>query len=297
MAVLPTAEYLMGRPWKFHHGDGSVASPRLTFLPDGTIGGYDHRNERRWRIEAGALLLLNGQGTPTARLDQVTSDGDIITVCGPHLPIPHITLCITEQAADASWKIIPGSRHEMAARIDTHHWDIGAHSYGNPVTFEDGWAKLKIGRFTSIAANVFIALADHRVECVSTYPFPALRAFWPSAPPVPDHRAKGDVVIGNDVWIGARAFIGSGVTIGDGAVIGAHAVVTRDVPPYAIVVGNPGHIARYRFSESVIAQLLQIAWWDWPEPVIDAYLPRIMSDDIEGFIAYAIADGRGTPNG
>jgi hypothetical protein len=67
--------------------------------------------------------------------------------------------------------------------------------------------------------------------------------------------------IGNDVWIGHGAFISPGVTIGDGAVIGAQSVVTKDVPPYAIVVGVPATVKRLRFEERIIERMLKVQWW------------------------------------
>ncbi|WP_308462078.1 CatB-related O-acetyltransferase [Mesorhizobium sp. INR15] len=83
-----------------------------------------------------------------------------------------------------------------------------------------------------------------------------------------DLSSKGPIRIGNDVWIGRRAIILSGVTIGDGAVIGAGAVVSKDVPPYAVVVGNPAALVRYRFNSGQIASLLEIRWWDWEDDLI-----------------------------
>jgi len=71
--------------------------------------------------------------------------------------------------------------------------------------------------------------------------------------------------IGNDVWIGANAFIRGGLTIGHGAIIGAHAVVTKDVEPYSIVVGNPARVIKMRFNEEIISKLLKIRWWDWTD--------------------------------
>lgn len=71
-------------------------------------------------------------------------------------------------------------------------------------------------------------------------------------------------IIGHDVWIGANAILTNGVKVGNGAIIGAGTVVTKDVPDYAVVVGNPGRIIRYRFSEEQIRKLNKIAWWDWP---------------------------------
>ena len=75
----------------------------------------------------------------------------------------------------------------------------------------------------------------------------------------------GAVRIGNDVWIGQAAQIMSGVRVGDGAIVGAGAIVTRDVPPYAVVAGNPARLIRYRFDDATIAKLVSTAWWDWDE--------------------------------
>lgn len=77
------------------------------------------------------------------------------------------------------------------------------------------------------------------------------------------------IKIGNDVWIGEGAFISRGVTIGDGAIIAARAVVTKDVPPYAIVGGVPAKIIRYRFSEEIIEQLLELQWWNYGLEALD----------------------------
>jgi acetyltransferase-like isoleucine patch superfamily enzyme len=83
------------------------------------------------------------------------------------------------------------------------------------------------------------------------------------------------ILIGNDVWIGARAVVLDGVIIGDGAIIGACAVVTKDVPPYAIVVGVPAKIVRYRFSEKKIRQFLELQWWEWPPEEIKARMAEL----------------------
>lgn len=107
---------------------------------------------------------------------------------------------------------------------------------------------------------------------------------------------KGDVDIGNDVWIAKEAVILSGVKIGDGAVIGAGAVAAKDVPPYAIVVGNPARIVRKRFDEETIQRLLQIKWWDWDDTQIERFLPMILSQDTAAFLQAVDRSKLGSPN-
>ncbi len=115
---------------------------------------------------------------------------------------------------------------------------------------------------------------NHNYNVVSTFPF--------------KHRINIDdprdlfldnVVIGNDVWIGANAIILPGVNIGDGAVIGAGTVVTKDVPPYAIVGGNPARVIKYRFDENTINTLLKIKWWDFPYQTIIDNIDQFYSVD------------------
>ncbi|MQR99657.1 CatB-related O-acetyltransferase [Gluconobacter aidae] len=177
------------------------------------------------------------------------------------------------------------TRYALAAQIDEWGWNIGPHTYGAPTVLEVEEAGLTIGDYCSIGPGVTIILGNHRADLVSTYPFRTLSHFWPSAAEGEnDHSSKGDVIIGNDVWIGAHATIMSGVTIGDGAVIAAQALVTKSVPPYAIVGGNPAKVIRYRFSETVIARLLALAWWKWPETLVEERSGRLMSDGIEAFL-------------
>jgi chloramphenicol O-acetyltransferase type B len=161
---------------------------------------------------------------------------------------------------------------------------IGRYSYGTPALhFASSGATLRVGQFCSIADQVKIFLGgEHRLDWVTTYPFPQM---LPAAQGISGHPStKGDVIIGNDVWIGHGATILSGVTIGDGAVVGAHAVLARDVPPYAIVGGNPARLVRHRFSPAQVDALLAIRWWDWPMPKIEAELPSLLSGDVDGFI-------------
>jgi len=163
-------------------------------------------------------------------------------------------------------------------------YEVGEHTYGKPRVLSWGeGSTLKIGKYCSISSGVTIFLgSEHRVDWVSTYPFPY---FWEEARSIKGHPAtKGDVVIGNDVWIGYEVTILSGVSIGDGAAIGAHSLVTQDVPPYAIVAGNPARILRYRFDDETIKKLLKIRWWDWPEQKVKENVHLICSADIDEFI-------------
>ncbi len=164
---------------------------------------------------------------------------------------------------------------------------VGEYSYGHPkVRFPETGARLTIGRYCSIADKVEIFLGgNHRTDWVSTYPFDNRPGLW-TAPPGGErsHVSRGDVSIGNDVWIGSGAAILSGVTIGDGAVIGARAVVTRDVPPYAIVAGNPAKVVRKRFDDARIAALLEVAWWDLPRSEVESLIPLLQSHDIDALV-------------
>ncbi|GAN95358.1 acetyltransferase [Komagataeibacter europaeus NBRC 3261] len=179
-------------------------------------------------------------------------------------------------------------RHTLSLEIEKWGWEIGENTYGalgSPVVIEPEYATLKIGKYCSIGPEVLMILGNHRWDTVTTYPFKGLGSFWPEAvEATDDHATRGNIVIGNDVWIGARANIMSGVTIGTGAVVATASVVTRDVPPYAIVGGNPARVIKYRFSEEIIRRLLAVAWWDWPEQTIRERMKILMNDDIDGFL-------------
>lgn len=132
---------------------------------------------------------------------------------------------------------------------------------------------LTFGNFCSIASGLTIVSGQHPGvdyrAAVSNFPF--AEHGWGEYPP---SRMEGSVAVGNDVWIGQGVTILDGVAVNDGAVIGAGAVVTRNVRPYAIVVGNPAReTSRRRFQDHQVQQLLQVAWWHWPDEEIKAALP------------------------
>lgn len=178
---------------------------------------------------------------------------------------------------------------------------IGEYTYGTPLLFFWDRDSCSIGKFCSISAGVKIfGGGEHNTDWVTTYPFSAneLAHLFPSATGIPGHPAsKGPTVIGNDVWIGNNACIMSGVRIGHGAAIGAESVVTKDVPPYAIVGGNPAKIIRMRFQPGQIESLLKIRWWDWHIEKIESFIPYMLNRDIDGFISRAISMNNAADNG
>jgi len=164
---------------------------------------------------------------------------------------------------------------------------IGNNTYGHNgiKIIESGEGKtLRIGKFCSIAEGVTVFLgANHRTDWFSTYPFGHIHQNkFPKVQRGSGHPAsKGDVIIGNDVWIATNAVIMSGITIGDGSVIAAYSVVTKDVPPYTIVAGNPAKQVKKRFSDEVIYKLLELKWWDMEESKINEISDILCSNDLE----------------
>lgn len=137
-----------------------------------------------------------------------------------------------------------------------------------------------MGAFCSLGCRIVLGHGEHPTNYLSSSPYfyyselrwkredmPTHSEFWHYEP----------IHIGNDVWIGDGVFVKNGVTIGDGAIIGARSVVTKDVPPYAIVVGSPAKVLRYRFPPEIIAELLELKWWDLDDEIIK----QIPYDNIE----------------
>jgi len=148
--------------------------------------------------------------------------------------------------------------------------------------------KLIIGKFCSIASDVKFIMngGNHRTDWLTNYPFPIFQHGWEIAMPE-EWPNKGDTIIGNDVWLGYNATIMPGIKVGDGAIIATNSVVTKDVPPYAVVGGNPATIIRKRFDDETINKLLEVRWWDWDIEKITANLKIICSGDIDGLLKLA----------
>jgi len=178
---------------------------------------------------------------------------------------------------------------------------VGSFSYGVSGNVNN----VTIGRYVSIADDVQMGKGDHSIAWLSSSPHfylnetifnvgrdfegaEAYHAFRPDTADAAPFVQGSTIVIGNDVWIGHRAYIRPGVTIGTGAIVGAYAVVSRDVPPYAVVVGNPGRVVRYRFDEALIARLLASQWWTlapWQLDGIDISRPADSIEAIERRVA------------
>lgn len=140
---------------------------------------------------------------------------------------------------------------------------------------------LTVGKYCSLASGI---IADggfnHNSKFVSTFPFGSRHGIGN----LPSHiELKGDINIGNDVWIGEDVLLMSGVTIGDGAVVGIRSIITKDIPPYTIVVGA-NRVIRKRFTDEQIERLLALKWWDFPDERVDNIASMLMSEDIEAFL-------------
>lgn len=153
------------------------------------------------------------------------------------------------------------------------------------VNFDDdiyssgGCYSLQVGSYSALAENIlFLVNINHDYLSVAQ----GVISEFQSTPIKTKIKRKGQIIIENDVWIGSGATIMNGVTIHNGAVIAAKSVVTKDVPPYAIVGGSPAKIIRYRFPEDVIGKLLQISWWNWTSNEIKSRYDDF-AGDVEAF--------------
>jgi virginiamycin A acetyltransferase len=179
----------------------------------------------------------------------------------------------------------------LKAVIDHPRMEVGEYSYfthsGKPEDTAGILApylghgvreRLIIGKFVQIARGCYFitSSANHPMTGFTTYPF---RIFKPETFGYKDLPVK-DTIVGHDVWLGQNAAIMPGVHIGAGAIVAAASVVARDVPPYAVVGGNPARIIRMRYPSEVISELLDIAWWNWPIDKIEANLTALSGGDL-----------------
>jgi virginiamycin A acetyltransferase len=141
-----------------------------------------------------------------------------------------------------------------------------------------------VGNYSGIARRVTFLCGgpiDHACmhhPTVSTFRF---RSHYPNSN-YPIGKDRGPIIIGSDCLIGTEAMIFGGVTVGHGSIVGARAVITKDIPPFAIVAGNPAKIIRYRFEKNVIDQLMKIQWWNWEKEKVERNLDLLA--DINKFL-------------
>jgi acetyltransferase-like isoleucine patch superfamily enzyme len=134
---------------------------------------------------------------------------------------------------------------------------------------------VQVGKYCSIGKCKICIDANHNPSFASTFPFSEL---WVSRKAPGNELKKSIPVIENDVWIGDEAIILSGVVIHDGAVVACGAVVTKDVPPFAIVGGNPSRVLKYRFEPDMIERFMAVQWWDLPDRVVTDELAEHIAD-------------------
>lgn len=159
---------------------------------------------------------------------------------------------------------------------------LGARSYlvNGSVHFFTEAAHILVGRYSSLGHWIdFYVGMNHDYRHITNYPICTVCAGNSAVhEAVQDECNRHQIVIGSDVWVGAGVTLMGGVHIGSGAVIGAGAVVAKDVPPYAIAVGNPARIIKYRFDTETITRLLRIQWWNWSQEEIERYIPMFNTD-------------------
>lgn len=144
--------------------------------------------------------------------------------------------------------------------------------------------KLIIGKFCAIAKGIEFIMngANHRMNSATTYPFNIMGGGWEkSTPQLSDLPYKGDTIVGNDVWFGQNVTVMPGIKIDDGAIIAANSVVTKNIPAYHIVGGNPARILKKRFDDNLTEHLLTIKWWNWSAEKIFANLEVLCSGNLE----------------
>ncbi|MBD5782414.1 CatB-related O-acetyltransferase [Pelagicoccus sp. NFK12] len=150
---------------------------------------------------------------------------------------------------------------------------------------------LNIGKFCAIAhgAKFIMADANHATSGISTFPFAVFGGEWAEHLPITEYpfKAYKDIEIGDDVWIGMNATILPGVTIGSGSIIGANAVVSSDIPPYSIAVGNPAKVVKRRYAEEEIDFLLRLAWWNWSDDVLESAIPTLVKGNVKEIATFA----------
>jgi phosphonate metabolism protein (transferase hexapeptide repeat family) len=177
-----------------------------------------------------------------------------------------------------------GAWTAVGARTSVAESTLGDYSY---VVSDCSVIYSTIGKFCSIAAASRLNPGNHPLERPALHHFTYRSASYEMGADDAgffDWRREHRVVLGNDVWIGHGAVVLPGVTIGNGAVLGAGAVASKDIPPFAIAVGVPAKILRYRFEPAIVERLMRLAWWDWPHEQLTGAVPDFRSLPMQEFL-------------
>jgi len=186
---------------------------------------------------------------------------------------------------------------DMPPYQDADIYSIGDHTYGLfHILGAHLLNRLTVGKFCCIGGNVSLLIEGHyhNPNALTTYPFEAPRVweYWHDELPERGKTEPRTIVIGHDVWIGDEVRIMSGVNIGSGAIIGTRAVVRKNVPPYAVVKGNPAEISRYRLIPADVERMMDIAWWTWPDETIREAAGILCHGTVDELATFAERRGR-----
>lgn len=237
-------------------------------------------------LDQKADVLTELQGIPVENIKDQKPEDTYVVVAVPRLDWRILEKLDAQGYREGDYQYLFDNAGYIKEDIVYRDCRVGKFTYGYDTLLEEFQVCRSIGRYCSINGSAKV-MVNHPTEYVTTHPFLYMPMFYDmdkhgrrmecvkkfsgfsQTADLTEMRATQCCEIGNDVWIGANVLIMPGVTIGDGAVIAAGCVVTRDVPPYAIVGGVPGKVIRYRFDEKTIEALLELRWWDWPEEKIE----------------------------
>jgi len=228
----------------------------------------------------------------------IQKDLEIFTISTKHVPNPDVAYPmmgvdnVAYKGITFLKNIISNKEYINIGDYTYYHDFVDVYNFEKNVLYHYSFIgdKLIIGKFCQIAADVKFIMngAHHAVNGISTYPFKTFSgsSVFQSrecadslAWDIPFNvKSKGDTVVGNDVWIGYNSTIMPGVQIGDGAIIGTNATVTKNVPPYSVVGGNPARVIKQRFDDVTIAKLLKLKWWEMDIEKINSHIKDIGLD-------------------